>query len=342
MKSQLQGYFGTRTRTRCLVILLTSFLQVTISNPIARRDYHNTGKDYTSLVIFGDSYSAPPAVGGRYCNGPVWDEFLSISLSSPTKPVSRLNYAYNGAHINNRLTNNSVPDTSTQISDYLDELEASQRTEDPYAIAESRALHIIWIGINPLVYMWRDTELIDSKPDTLNKAFIDVSKRIDRQIVELSRQVNELVKNPHVNRLSPQFIVLTPPLLHTTQLVRIESRRRSGDDDRLTNSYIELMKEMRSYFGQTLFESIILKAQSINTKRRKLTVFDTVKFWNEVQNKPSQYGIISTEACLSDINQPPCKDPGHFEYWDQLHTTTAFHSEFSLILHQFVQELKDD
>lgn len=70
-------------------------------------------RNYSALVVFGDSYSddghsrkqedkhslsGPPAAGGRFCDGPVWDEFLAQNLS-PDSNISFWNYAFSPIHL---------------------------------------------------------------------------------------------------------------------------------------------------------------------------------------------------------------------------------------------------
>lgn len=74
-------------------------------------------------------------------------------------------------------------------------------------------------------------------------------------------------------RLCSQFVVLTPPPLHITQLVRVESRERSGSDDMLMKSYIELMRRMSAHFVEVrpdrlsfLFPIVMRKSPGVDTR----------------------------------------------------------------------------
>lgn len=307
--------------------------------------------NYTSLVIFGDSYSddghprspeyqpsfsVPPAIGGRYCNGPVWNEFLSQKLSTSTQKVTRLNYAYNGAHIDNQLTSNPVPDTNTQISTYLSDLNLYTSFHPPRS-EHQKVLHVIWIGINPLISLWRQSNLNETD---LQNTFNNVSFLIDLQIDQLSNQVESLVKDPNVNRSSPQFVVLTPPLLHTTQLIKTESNQRSKLDSELYHSYLSLMEMMDSKFSKELIKKINLISIEYDLSLNHLSVFDTIKFWKDVEKKPKEYGITTPGSCFTDLHSVPCKNPNGFQYWDSLHPTTNFHSEVSSMIYEFLQQIQ--
>ncbi|KAH9822667.1 hypothetical protein DFH28DRAFT_1103958 [Melampsora americana] len=314
--------------------------------------------NYTTLVIFGDSYSddghprspefqssfsVPPAIGGRYSNGPVWNEFLSLQLSSSTQRVTRLNYAYNGAHINNQLTSNPVPDTETQIKTYLTDLKLYTSFQSNSFNKSKKVLHLIWIGINPLISIWRSSTLNRSDDEDLKNTFKNVSGFLDLQLEELSNQIESLVKDPNVNRLSSQFIILTPPLLHITQLIKSESIQRSHSNSNLSHSYLSLMEMMNFKFSNDLIDRINLISSELSSSfddHHFLNVIDTIQFWKEVEKKPKVYGITTPGSCLTDLHSIPCQNPTGFQYWDSLHPTTEFHSKLSFMIYEFLEQIQ--
>ncbi|EGF99054.1 uncharacterized protein MELLADRAFT_113035 [Melampsora larici-populina 98AG31] len=330
-------------RTKASTFILLHFLvQSTVSSPF---DKYTTDFEfnYTSLVIFGDSYSVPPAIGGRYSNGPVWNEFLSLKLSTSTQKVTRLNYAYNGAHINNQLTSNTVPDTKTQISNYISDLHLYNSLNPP-SNSDSRnvekVLHMIWIGINPLISLWRQSTLTTQDDHQIINVFHNVSFLMELQIDQLSDQIESLIQDSNVNQLSPQFVILTPPLLHITQLIKTESNQRSKLNPELYNSYLSLMEMMETKFSKDLINKINLISIQNDLSINHLSVFDTIKFWKDVEKKPKEYGITTPGSCITDLHLIPCKNPNGFQYWDSLHPTSNFHSEVSSMIYEFLKQIQ--
>ncbi|PHH71814.1 hypothetical protein CDD83_5099 [Cordyceps sp. RAO-2017] len=114
---------------------------------------------YSSVVVFGDSYSdngngfamtnqtwpADPAYyKGRFSNGPVWPEYLAASLGIPLH-----DHAHGGATTSNALVrgytgrkgNQLVPSLEDQVDKYLS-------TERDEATPVDSALFILWGGVN--------------------------------------------------------------------------------------------------------------------------------------------------------------------------------------------------
>lgn len=65
---------------------------------------------------------------------------------------------------------------------------------------DNRVLHFLWIGINPLVSLWRQRLLLDSSSETLMETLEEVSRLIDLQIDQIAEQVTALMQDPKVIR----------------------------------------------------------------------------------------------------------------------------------------------
>ncbi|MBW0550004.1 hypothetical protein O181_089719 [Austropuccinia psidii MF-1] len=307
----------------------------------------NPPKNYSALVVFGDSYSdnghlrqpefqasfsEPPSQGGRYCDGPVWNEFLALKLSLQYN-VTLLNYAYNGAHINNQFTNNIapkiVPDTASQIQIYLQDLKDYIQKSTSQETVLIRVLHVWWIGINPLITLWRS--VLETKPtiDRRDNLIHQIIQQINLQVDQLVQQIALLLNNPSIPNFECDYAVFTLPPLHMTRLVRDEAIHQAQENAQLVVYYIEIISRMIQYFNQRLTEVLTAFDLKNNRNNQKIAIFDSMAFWTEVDLNPNEYQISSFEPCLPDPEQSPCDKPSAYEYWDKLHPSTAFHAYLS-------------
>ncbi|PLW33766.1 hypothetical protein PCANC_16281 [Puccinia coronata f. sp. avenae] len=315
---------------------------------------------YSAFVVFGDSYSdngharapqhndsfaAKPAVGGRFCDGPVWNEYLVQKLAnSEQSNITFLNYAYNGAHINNTLSNsfpNPVPDTGEQIQTYLTELENYVKHPTSAKGLAGNILHTIWIGINPILSIWRSTSYGN---ETLHPGTFltpELVEKVDKQVAELNKQLLLLLNNASVSEFQSDFLIMTIPPLTFTNLAVTQAAQQAKGDVTLARKYITLLGELTDDYNQKLVSSIqsIRRQQSmyrgvqnfLHRKKRgcRVTLFDTVKFWNDVKSEPQKFGIQSLGSCYTNTQKPPCKQPDHFMYWDILHPSSILHDDLS-------------
>ncbi|CAH7669511.1 hypothetical protein BY996DRAFT_2565792 [Phakopsora pachyrhizi] len=246
--------------------------------------------------------------------------------------VTLLNYAYNGAHINSSLTYNPppkvVPDTRTQINTYIEEVTSYLDSSPEPQEVHSNILHVLWIGINPILYHWLRINIDVSHEETMN----DVQPEIDQEVEALVQQLSDLAQSSSrlkTLNFTPQYIVLNVPPLHKTVFGRKAAETLSGSDSRLMSRYLGILLSMIEYFNKRLVESIGALKSSGNQINVKIKIFDAMSFWNQVQSKPYEYGLHNLTACYPVTSQPPCKQPSAYEYWDSLHPTTSFHSLLS-------------
>lgn len=316
--------------------------------------------NYSAFVVFGDSYSdnghprspedqpsfaAKPAVGGRFCDGPVWDEYLAQNLSnSADSNITFLNYAYNGAHINNKLSNRAakpVPDTAAQIHTYLTDL--AQYVQHPISrkVFEGRILHALWIGINPILAIWRFAFSANQSLQSDNLLTPEVAEKLDAQVKEFSRQLSYLLNNRSLAKFQTDYMVMTIPPLTNTALAISESSQAAKGDVTLAQQHVELLAQITDHFNSKLVAAVQEMKPRFSIHDSRITIFDTVDFWNDVRSAPEKYGIRSLGSCFTDPNKPPCNKPDLYMYWDILHPSSILHSNLSNAIMQFLNDLDE-
>jgi phospholipase/lecithinase/hemolysin len=110
---------------------------------------------FSHIVVFGDSLSdtgnyyqlsggspAAPYAGGRFCNGPIWVEYLSLQLGMDYEPAD--NFAVGGAttgtfNSNDGFAGRQYPGLQDEISSF----QASPAITEP-----ERALYVVEAGAN--------------------------------------------------------------------------------------------------------------------------------------------------------------------------------------------------
>ncbi|HTO06889.1 MAG TPA: SGNH/GDSL hydrolase family protein [Myxococcota bacterium] len=101
---------------------------------------------FDSLISFGDSLSdtgsgpaTPPGYGGRFSNGPVWEEYLASSLAIPA--ASTKDYAIGGATSGTGNVNGTTTGLLTQVSGFV---------AAPDHLGSS-TLYTVWAGGNDAI-----------------------------------------------------------------------------------------------------------------------------------------------------------------------------------------------
>lgn len=109
----------------------------------------------------------------------------------------------NGAHINNKLSNSSskpVPDTADQIQTYLTELAKYVKHPISQEVFDARILHTVWVGINPIISIWRSTSLVNQTLHSDSFLTPELVKKLDAQVSEVSKQLKLLLDNPSLSK----------------------------------------------------------------------------------------------------------------------------------------------
>ena len=128
---------------------------VLLSMALAAPRAQAKSEPFSHLMIFGDSLSdtgnyyqlsggSPPApyAGGRFCNGPIWVEYLSLQLGMDYQPEG--NFAVGGATTGTLNSNDGF--AGKQYPGLLDEITSFQANA---AITEpERALYVVEAGAN--------------------------------------------------------------------------------------------------------------------------------------------------------------------------------------------------
>jgi phospholipase/lecithinase/hemolysin len=152
---------------------------------------------YDSVVVFGDSnvdngnlaaagaalgvvVNPPPNYGGRNNNGPVVVEYLANDLGIPLH-----DYAFSGATTGIGTAFGIIPNTLTQITNYL---------SSNGGHADSNALYIYWAGSNDLLDILTNEPL---PPATIGPAITTAIGNINTALTDLSDAgaANVLVAN---------------------------------------------------------------------------------------------------------------------------------------------------
>jgi hypothetical protein len=118
-------------------------------------------------------------------------------------PEQNLHFESNGAHIRNKLSNQSpspVPDTAAQIQTYLTDLAKYVQHPISGKVFDGRILHALWIGINPILGIWRSAS---SGNQTLNADALltpELAETLNTQVEEFSKQLLQLLNNPSLSK----------------------------------------------------------------------------------------------------------------------------------------------
>src|SRR5579859_807275 len=128
---------------------------VLISMALAGSQANAKPEPFSHIMIFGDSLSdtgnyfrlsggSPPApyVGGRFCNGPIWVEYLSVQLGMDYQPAD--NFAVGGATTGTLNSNDGFAGKQYPgLQDEITTFQASAAITEP-----ERALYVVEAGAN--------------------------------------------------------------------------------------------------------------------------------------------------------------------------------------------------
>lgn len=293
---------------------------------------------HTSIVVFGASWAdnahprpkryagtskGPPYYQGRYSNGIIWAEYLSNSLLTGEK-VPLLDYAYGGAVANNNLTYTDKPDTSTQLDTYISDVRKGSIDR-----GNGRVLHFWWIGINQMTQIWTDAIKADSTlsvPHVLAHAL----DRVDKQIVELQRQITKARHDIFVNSLPCDFFIIPIPPMETVPTFVSQASDLAKNSTTLARRYVQVIGAMSHRYNEGIlrFVSDMQMATNPSTSSGWVKTYDFERFWRDIIAHRSQYPQAITDTpCLNEVKgtQVICSHPEQYLYWDSLHPTTASH-----------------
>lgn len=311
--------------------------------------YKQSQSKFSSLVVFGDSYSDnghnaseplrnPLYSGlGNASTAILWPNLLQKKLSTDTK-VQLYDYAYNGAHANEELTNlgQHIPDTRTQMKDYISDLQSGQISHKSQEV-----LHVLWVGINPLDAIWIDA----CDPERNNGTgaqypndppFLNATARIRKQIEEVHYQIAHLRNDTIANKsVLSSFLVVAVPNITIAPLQRDYARDWAKGDTKKKENVLTLLGLLIEQYNNGLIAKFLQSQSTNNATGGFVKVYDVSKIWNSVIQNPRKYGIENiTDRCYN--NDTPCSDVDKYFFWDYLHPTPAVEKIIAQDMYEFI------
>ncbi|KAG0142145.1 hypothetical protein CROQUDRAFT_725288 [Cronartium quercuum f. sp. fusiforme G11] len=315
-----------------------------------RLSSRNPQSKYSTVVVFGDSYSDDEhrswePVGNPYneltklgmnSSGFLWPNHL-VKEMSPGSPLKLYNYAYVAAHANNALTarGSDVPDTKTQIQQYLSDVDKGMISSGQGSI-----LYILWIGINPLKQIWHDA----CDPDfagvkrarhATDPLFQRAIQRVSQEVEEVKSQVQNLRANVAANRGPASYMIVTTPNIELAPIQRQYVQLWAPNDHKQQKEILSLLTILIVQYNQGLQKEIAsIRPQNAEVKGF-IGVYDIVPLWKDIISTPKEYGFKNViDSCGHDGTL--CKDVNDFFFWDSIHPTPAAEPIFARDMNNFI------
>ncbi len=265
--------------------------------------------DYSNFYIFGDSLSDAGNTqngkelndGGRYSNGPVWNEYLAtlLGMSVPTKSTlhtagetpeaGHTNFSYGGAVTNNQFPSLFIPSVTKQIND---ETLGFRRYGTNFA---SNDLVAIWAGANNLILSQSLTE------------HVHYTEAAEEAAQEMLTNVNSLIKFGAQN-----IIVFNLPDIGITP-------EYAGNPEGAANATL-----FTNTFN-SLYSSGLTNIQ-IASPQVTFTSIDIFTLFNDILENPNSYGLTETQTTLlTAYAADPNIDQSQYLFYDEVHPSTAMH-----------------
>lgn len=333
---------------RSLIVFLIFF----IVPHVAKATDHLTRHEvvYSSVVVFGDSYSDdehrktepatnPYAALGANSTGTLWPNILVKEMSQKSPP-KLYDYSYNGAHANKQLTylGVNIPDTRDEIQEYLSDLK-SGHVEN----GEGSVLYIWWIGINPIDAIWIDA--CDPEPNggkgaryPTDHLFLNATNRIDKQVAEVRSQMQDLRANVAANMIPTSYTAVTVPNVDVAPLQHQYVQKWANGDKEMERDLLKLLQMLIEQYNKNIKEAVHSLQIAYGESKGFIRTYDIVPLWNSILRAPEQYGIKNvTGSCL--VEQVVCPEVDDYFFWDYLHLSPRVealisHNIYNFILHQ--------
>lgn len=253
---------------------------------------------FSDIVCLGDSLSdvgrffeatggtlpPPPYFEGRFCNGPVWNEYLAGLLDRELDPETQ--FALGGS-LTNDLNFNSIP-PSFILPGFEQQVDGvlalnGRRRIDP------RALYTVWVGANDF-FAW----LGSGNPDPTTMMTDGVASTIEG-IADLSAGG------------ARYFIIFNLPDLGKTPTALGLGAGASG-----------LLSYLSATYNDMLDEQLDLLEQD---RRLRIVRIDAHALINDMVADPDAYGF--TNVTSEAIQGLPAANPDEYLFWDGVHPTTV-------------------
>lgn len=239
------------------------------------------------FALTGGTQPPPPYFEGRFCDGPVWNEYLAEMLGIQLEAGTQ--FALGGSltgdmNLNSVAPSFILPGFQQQIDDVI---AANGRPRvNPWS------LYTVWVGANDF-FAW----LGSGDPDPNPMITTGVSNTI-QGITDLSDAGARYV------------VVLNMPDLGKTPTGLSLGSQISGTLSFLCGSYNDLLNQQLDQLEQ---------------ERRRLRIIrvDAFGLINHMVDNPQLYGFTNvTEDAISGL---PTANPDEYLFWDGVHPTTAAH-----------------
>ncbi|EGG08544.1 uncharacterized protein MELLADRAFT_104982 [Melampsora larici-populina 98AG31] len=256
---------------------------------------------------------------GNASTGILWPNLLKKKLSNETE-VQLYDYAYNGAHANGKLTNfgQRIPDTRTQMKNYISDLQSGKVDHK-----SQEALHVLWIGINPLDAIWIDACSPDRNNGTgaqypSDPPFLIATERIQRQVEEVHYQIVQLRNDTLTDKFPSSFLIVTVPNISIAPLQReLAQGWGKGDTEKETN-VLALLRLLIEQYNNGL-----------------ISIFSQIRTTHDVTSRFVKHGIENISGRCYD-NNTPCADIDKYFFWDYLHPTPIVEKILAQDMYEFI------
>ena len=279
--------------------------------------------NYERLYVFGDSLSDAGNVantearndGGRFSNGPVWNEYLAKMLNIPvptksknyqageTPEAGNTNFFYAGAMTDAGTTGVLIPIVKQQI-------EGSQRNN--------------YVGFNRYGTNFSNTDLV-SIWGGANNLFFSGQVIIKAQYAqEATQTANELADSIEllVSLNASNIIVFNLPDIGSTPCYASSSNQAAQDGATLFSTTYNTVLETR-------IADIEATHGDLN-----LIYIDTFTIFSDLLTDPSIGGFTNTDDALTEAyDTDPNVDQSQHLFYDDVHPTTAGHEYIAKVVY---------
>lgn len=305
---------------RTILLVLFCFLGFMSAECLAKSTFH-----VSQLVTFGDSLSdngnlyqktlayhqanprmhvipEDPYYRGRFCNGPVWVEYLAESLHLNTKHRNAVrNYAYGGSWVEPAELSHHLfpPSLRKQVDSYLAEIRPDEDL--------SHVLYSFWHGANDLLVNRNDIRQVTTD-----------------MVSMIHAQMERLIKHG-----ARHFVVVNMPDLGTvpfnlqirTTLVSEQSAASSMYNQKLTR----MLAQLKELYPVDIAEvDIFTPIQIVSTENTYRGEYFRKSRFPCYKGRAALIHIESNELenPASVLLEHVCRDPDNYVFWDWIHPST--------------------